>query len=581
MNSPSADLPRRRAPPFPEIPPGATVIAFKDFRECGIALPAEGTEHDGIERDTLGIPTITLRAKHDTDVSKSMPEKKRTPRDWAQSRPNFSKSWWNDWEVSEDLRNHGPYNSSVGTIDRFQQAASDFQKYRKFPPYATKVQYMWDQFKIFSGLLGTTPVWHNVSESPKNEDSDDGAESDFEDGLPSRQLQNQAGPGEKRFPPRVRPRAPYELFGKRPTIVHGNDEVKALLDAAKANKNQRALAFLEDPGRYIQLFLSSYMLNEGLAWEDRHLINAPHLLKFFVRFLLRNNVFLPEPAIETSLRAALPVIENAMHELPRTAQLGKLCPDDFALSCREVWGRKIDFVFDSSDTESEPSALADSKVATGDHEFQDALNVELLDTDKVAQDAPTEVEWWNDQDPSSFTAGGNNGPTWSASAQRVAAVLSKLGPTALPLTHEPGIVEKSVRRVMSILAPESYPNENEVEKALQKELGMWRVVLEPWLDWAEAESSDAVADSDYVSPRVLGCSHIPSVHEHDPLKTPITLLVDKPAAEKLCIGMGLGGTWVQLARVEDFEDVQKQYGERLWYCEELGMVLPSYWIASV
>jgi hypothetical protein len=113
-----ADGHKIRFPPFPTVPEGVTIIPFKDFKEHGIQV-VEG--EDEIELDGLGIPTVQLRVKHDTDFSKTNPNRKRkTAREMAATRPGFRKEWWEDWEEGEDLRNHGPYNAyalrSSGTI---------------------------------------------------------------------------------------------------------------------------------------------------------------------------------------------------------------------------------------------------------------------------------------------------------------------------------------------------------------------------------------------------------------------------------------------------------------------------------
>ncbi|KAF7304541.1 hypothetical protein HMN09_00856800 [Mycena chlorophos] len=540
----------RRAPaPFPSIPAGVEILPFAEFKECGIRMPVRASEadqhDDGVERDAHGIPTIPLRAKHDTDVSKTIPNKKRTPREWAASRPNFRKEWWLDWAEGEDLRNHGPYSAEQIPVDRLHQAASDFQKYRKFPPYATKVQYMWDQFRIFAGLLGTTPIWHNVSENPKpndDEDDEDGVASDFDDEQPS-PSQNHSQRSHTRFAPRARPRAPYAHFGQRPTIVHSNDEVKALLDGARAEKEAR-----------------------GLAWEDRHLINAPHLLRFFIHYLLRNAVFVTEPAIEQSLRACLPLIEQALLELPRTATIGRMLPDTdgFTGVCRELFDLDAD------------------GMKEGIEELRDL---------KLEDDDP-------EPDPSSFTVptATTESDAWAPSAGPSASLFAKLGPTAFPLTHEPGAVERSVRRVVEVLPPKtkrgmSYPMcaATAVEDSFLEDegLGMWRVVLDPWLGWSVPTPSSSISnakgddDDAYAEPKLL---RSPTTSQHAPTLSRITLLVDGAVARTLVAGMGMGGTWVQLARQGGAngvgEDEEEDDEGGLWYCDDLNMVLPSFWVAA-
>ncbi|KAJ7728971.1 hypothetical protein DFH07DRAFT_1066315 [Mycena maculata] len=680
-----ADVPRTRFPPFPTAPDGVTIVLFKDFKECGIRVQVfvdgDGDGEDSVEVDGLGIPTVPLRVKHDTDVSKTNPNrKKRSARELAAVRPTFRKEWWEDWAEGEDLRNHGPYNVNAANVDRFHQAASDFQKYRKFPPASTNVQWLWEQFKIFAGLLGTTPVWQKASEKAAEDAeagvSDDGFDSDDAEGKRT----TPGAYGGRKFPPRPRPRAPYELYGKEPVVVQDNDEIRGLLDDARAKKEDRVAAFLEDPGRAIQVFLSSYMKYQGLVWADRHLVYTPHVLRFFVNYLLRNQV-LPDRTSERSLRAALQTIDAAARELPRTSTISKALPDDFSRACQGCWGRRADGTLEvdlSSDEDSvsgEPDAKRIKLNPASDAEaaFESVLkeeNVEVIKTEDVlpapvpadiptpptptpaseraTTPAPTASESegeggsgaWGETaayDPSAFTPA----DAWDASPDAATSwappvppsLLPLLGPTSLPLTHAPGIVERSVRRIRSIAPPPTIgikPVEGEAADAVERALEgcLHRVVLGPWADW------DGAVEPELASPRIMRSSvgalagvgeGAPSSSEgapstsasvstpapaggapkpHDMRTDEITLLVTLDVAGLLCVGMGLGGTWVQLARVQDQErelaqesapaaandapppkkkraltKAQKERrGLRYWYVDELMMTLPSYWL---
>ncbi|KAJ7202550.1 hypothetical protein GGX14DRAFT_653628 [Mycena pura] len=620
-----------RFPPFPEAPEGVAPIPFKDFKESGIQV---FTADDEAEKDGLGIPTIALRVKHDMDVSKTNSNYKKKPvREMAAARPGWRNEWWEDWEEGEDLRNHGPYNINSAAIDRFHQAASDFQKYRRFPPIVTNVQGLWDQFRIFAGLLGMPPVW-NVASENKAEDDGQVSDDDFEEDSKPKFV-NQGGPGEKRYPPRLRPRAPYELYGKDPVIVQDNDEIKELLDEARATKEDKVVDFLEDPGRQIQIFLSSYMKNQGLVWTDRNLINAPHLLRFFVRYLLRNGV-LPDKTSERSLRSALDIIDIAAKELPLTAEVSKLLPDDFSVACQSHWGRKVGYVWDVSDSDSVDSVAGepDAKRVKLDSAPVDAFesvlkeeNVEVLKKEDLEAEAEADSAWGEpDADDASPPAADPNNP-WDAAGESDwnpparPSLLALLGPTALPLTHTPGIVEWSVRRVKELLPPPASrpplpaaaagaPDAEAVEHAV--EAGMWRAVLAPWPAW-DARDADPALSAPRILRSSLGALAQPGdaateaargpagLKPHDMLRDDITLLVQPAAAAKLCVGMGLGGTWVQLARVQDHTQpdgdeavdgavdkkkkksltkAQKERrGLRYWYLDELMMILPSYWLA--
>ncbi|KAJ7509130.1 hypothetical protein B0H11DRAFT_1963960 [Mycena galericulata] len=682
----TADGPLTRFPPFPVAPEGVTVVSFKDFVEHGILI-SEGDD-DEVERDGLGIPTIPLRTKHDTDVSKTNPNrKKKSAKEMAGSRPGFSKEWWADWAEGEDLRNHGPYDSNAARVDRFHQAASDFQKYRKFPPAGTNVQYLWDQFRIYAGLLGTTPVWQKASD--KAADDDDIDDDDFDEVDDSKAKSGGQDPsGEKRFPPRPRPRAPYELYGKEPAIVEDDEQIRDLIAASRAKKEDKVSEFLDDPARAIQVFLSSYMRSEGMYWADRNLVNAPHVLRFFVNYLLRNHV-LPDRTSERHLRSALQTIDAAAKELPLTSKISKILPDDFSRVCQVIWGRMDDNELDIGTDESvdsvkgEPEAKRVKPNPDAEAAFESVLkeeNVEVIKTEDVLPAAvdpaaapalPIQGEVGSDSaawadspayDPSSFTPpdeswdGVGTPPETDWAPPPTPSVLPFLGPTALPLTHAPGIVEWSVRRIRAILAPpiepvkcekSDGPNAESVERALEG--AMHRVVMAPWRDW-DGPAGDPVLSVPRILSRSTGplatpaAAPVPSAQDagpssssttdtpppppappgapkpHDMLADDITLLVTREVAQHLRVGMGLGGTWVQLARLQDREPTvtepapapapvatpiastasegaaaaapqsqkkkksalskaqKERRGLRYWYLDELMMTLPSYWL---
>ncbi|KAJ7098562.1 hypothetical protein B0H15DRAFT_1018873 [Mycena belliarum] len=608
---PETDVRKFHFPPFPEVPEGVTIIPFKDFREHGIRV---FEEDDGVERDGLGIPTIPLRAKHDTDVSKTNPErKKKSVKELVAARASFRKEWWEDWAEGEDLRNHGPYNDNIAPTDRLHQAASDFQRYRKFPPTYTNVQGLWDQFRIFAGLLGTTPVWHKASEKGAEKAGSSDDESDTETAAV------QAAPGERRIPPRARPRAPYELYGTEPVVVEDNEDIRGLLDAARATKEDRLADFLDSPARGVQVFLSSYMKNQGFCWVERNLTNAPHVLRFFVEYLLRNKV-LPDKTSDRSLRAALQTIDVAATELPLTAKLSKVIPDDFSLACQGCWGRKGDtYVALSDEVDSAPGDAFES-ILRDEH-------VEVIKQEDVLDAAPAlesegdgagsegAADSWADTpayDPSSWDRD-TTPPEDAWDPPALPSLLALLGPTALPLTHTPGVVEWSVRRIKAVLPPpQNAPkppvadgawaaDAEAVERALEARLH--RVVLTPWPAWDGAaepsrprilpSSVGALATPAPDAPEAASPAPVSrALKPHDVLADDITLLVEPAVAGMLRVGMGLGGTWVQLARADDnstevkpkkkkaLSKAQKERrGLRYWYLDEVMTTLPSYWIA--
>ncbi|KAG5715000.1 hypothetical protein E4T56_gene8777, partial [Termitomyces sp. T112] len=123
-------------PPFPMAPPGVTIIPFKDFKERGIQM---FPENDDIERDGLGIPTIELNKRHDTDQCKTETKKKKKaellPIQKTLSAPGARKEWWDIWMETEDskLKMTGPYDPHTSPLDRLYEAAADFRKTRTWP----------------------------------------------------------------------------------------------------------------------------------------------------------------------------------------------------------------------------------------------------------------------------------------------------------------------------------------------------------------------------------------------------------------------------------------------------------------
>ena len=96
----------------------------------------------------------------------------------------------------------------------------------------------------------------------------------------------------------------------------------------------------------------------------------------------------------------------------------------------------------------------------------------------------------------------------------------------------------------------------------------------------EADQSEDKMDSENVA------------KPHDPFKDEITVLFEPAVAEKLITGMGLAGTWVQLARQDlsagswtdenaagkQQRDEKGEFGvpTKFWYMEHLAFIIPSY-----
>ncbi|KAJ7737433.1 hypothetical protein DFH07DRAFT_842175 [Mycena maculata] len=575
-------------PSFPTIPDGVKIIPFKEFEEWGTRVVGA----DGVERDGKGIPTIRLPPKK---KAKKVPNKPAT----NSNGTIVKREWWEEWEAAgEQRRIRDPYDRNLNRVDRLHQAVIDFPRYHNLN-IRNHVQQLWEKWKNFAGV--GTPASSKVADM-----SDD--ESDFE--------------GE---PPELTPET--ENLSTQvdvPLLVAVSD---TNMGPAPVKEDDKAQLFLNDPARSVQVFLSSYMRSEGIIYDRRKLSAAPRLLRFFVQFLTRN-AFLPE--CTEGLQEALKVIAIAERELPLLFEVSNAFPDPFSLACTARWGRKVDTIVlgeRDSDADSIEDKRETKRMKTGhdadvtDESMFETARIEeveeiranntasvdsgvdgvlaTVDLNMNALKGSTDVcgSGWGDAaasqnppDPNATGAvpggwgtasGWGSGTVWddlpanvnpTPSVPAPPALIALLGPTAFPLTHEPGVVEASLRRVKSITAFTAVQSAvyGSPAEAVECELAarMSAVVLAPCLGWVEGSA-----------PRILRSSNVaPGPPLHDMLGDDITILVDPAEAKKLRVGMGLGATWVQLARVQKDEDEDGDAPPRYWYAEELVMVLPSYWL---
>lgn len=91
-------MPIYNFPPFPDPPDGVKIIAFKDFRPCGIQIMLNDDES---ELDGDGRRTVQLKVKHDLN---KLPTKKKKK---SKGGENIVKRhiWHEEWQEGEHLRN--------------------------------------------------------------------------------------------------------------------------------------------------------------------------------------------------------------------------------------------------------------------------------------------------------------------------------------------------------------------------------------------------------------------------------------------------------------------------------------------
>lgn len=210
-------------------------------------------------------------------------------------------------------------------------------------------------------------------------------------------------------------------------------------------------------------------------------------------------------------------------------------------------------------------------------------------------------EWDANSAPLSF-APEETEPSWLSPPP---SLTSLLGLTAFPLTHTTGIVESSTRRIKAIHPPPKDKanikgdSAEMVEDELERRFA--RIVMSPW----GREECDIPSPSIRKTSR--GVVIMPngevegsgSGKPHDPYKDDIVFVVEPAVLDKLSLGMGLGGLWVQIVREEVESDlangeVQKKSGGKrskkgkgpldhlsgnYWYLEELMGIFPSYFMS--
>ncbi|KAK0190379.1 hypothetical protein F5146DRAFT_1044021 [Armillaria mellea] len=537
-----------RFPPFPQAPEGVEIVSFKDYQEVGILKETA----DRIERDGRQIPTVALKKTHSADRCKTNVRSGGNDTDNFHSHADGGiREWWNNWEDMERRVQPGGYDERFSPQDRLHQAASDFIRARR--PIPPKINEMWDQIQLHLGLLQSTSVSPESDSNPKEPSKDD--EDDEE-------------------------------------------------EVSEANNDEK-MNFFENPAKSITMFLSYYMINQGFHLDDDKLREIPRVLGFFVKYLIVNNVW---PECKASLDRSQSIISIASQELICTSKISKALPDDLNYAFRDYWNINPDAFYGepvpNDDSDTAPPGVNDQGIVpeAAAAEFEQLLkdtNVDLIKQEEMG--APVEEESGdlgsenegnvNDGAAPAPQSGGDDSieQNWSR-----LGLMALLGPTALPITHTTGIVEQSMRRIADIIplpkdAPAlphaKDPSPEAVEAGLER--SFTKVVLSPWL------GSDEPTISSFSKGPVLGKDDIvgdapPSGPKpHNPWKDNITIFVGENAAKELRVGMGLGGSWIQMARQQDFEIQDnkkkkkkgKKSDDRFWYMCSLMTVLTSYHLA--
>lgn len=323
--------------------------------------------------------------------------------------------------------------------------------------------------------------------------------------------------------------------------------------------------------------------------------------------MLRNGVFAGFEAHINNLNRALLVAELAIKELPLTAKVARILPSNFDIACKECWGSKGNLsMYIPGTTTSDSSAVSTFE------EGLKAVHVEVVPSDVIldsltaknvlddafgADDAlnvslpPVDDPW-----VAAITAGQT---TSSWTDIKVDSLFTFLGPTRLPLTHTTGVVEFSTRKVKQIVSQEAVKSTpGSPSAAVEQELGnrFARVVMEPWVRTPTDELVDIVkpiitssSRGDVVEDPFAEGSDIADAY--NPCRDDISILIEPASMDYFHVGLGLCGTWVQIARCEDAErhgattdqdmlHANKHPRDCFWYLENVASVFPSFYTES-
>lgn len=614
----------------------------------------EDLDEEEIEVDNLGIPTVMLRVKHSlTEQELARRKKKRKRTHVVENGVSRKLMWYEEWEEGEGLRTCGPVNSLQSRVDRLHYACQDFRTSRTWPNVTSGLPQLWDAFRLYIGIISYIPQpGGRLKPRPQEEEEED--EDDDED-APSSSKVEVVDEGEARA--RFERKLQQEAEERRKNSPLTDEQYQARLEKRKDMKDNRMDFFFDDMEMAMKIFFSSHYRDKGLMWDRVRCRDGPILIEFFFRFVIRNRVL---PEYEKELKKALEIVRLAKKELLQTFVIGETLLDKFAQGCEQLWGSKVPTIYISLDIPSTtpdppPVIPARDRAATDEEqkkfaEFVASQNtnaeaINLNDTDFDTADKRDAVAdnvdvnglnvdpawgscwgnnsggtsgWgqpvegseshtaWGDPEGGSWgkndTSGGwgdNTGSsTWTA--PKLASLVEFMGPTALPITHTTGIVERSTRKIHKIVLPR-VKSSNSKRRPPQDAAGFVEeefearfayVVLSPW-----KKIGNHVA-SDVQPPAILKTSRgeiFEAIGEnkdkpkpprtHDPTKDDIWLLMEPATAENLSMGMGLLGTWIQIARkdtkagdeLSSCQTHEEYWGPtKYWYVEELLATLPSY-----
>lgn len=281
---------------------------------------------------------------------------------------------------------------------------------------------------------------------------------------------------------------------------------------------------------------------------------------------------------------------------------------------------------DATEETTDPNDLKAFLASSGQPDIQiiDPNDEDFKLAEEIQRDAVQDNVDLNGEeiDPASLSWGDPPvDPDWGVSdsgwfVEKEASLTDFMGPTVLPSTHTTGIMERSTRQIIKVVPPPDLSKEQPKKKSknkgkspqelVEEELGrqFGYMVMAPWRRTGNYNKSDAINPQTLPDSRgpivgedgeIQNPSENPAIPVHNPAKDEILVLISSETVEKLTVGMGLQGTWVQIARQdlsapeEEWDNDGKKkpkgkkggygvYGEptKWWYLEQLMCAITSF-----
>lgn len=390
---------------------------------------------------------------------------------------------------------------------------------------------------------------------------------------------------------------------------------------SQAQMQARIQVFCEEPLKWIRMFLSYFIVEQGLILcvclllsvgcenltilhsSDRLLAETSRVFAFYTRYLRDNDVLVGRRReVDDMVRCAERSCEEVVL-LPRLDRFrGEL--DDGLLQTFGVfpdtfWAVDIGLNSDEEkdhdayevELEEQGAEIIRTQDLDGMQSETSSLNTfdgldSVVDVSNEPENLEGRAQW------AGVPAGDWGLDSDGEDPAAPLSLLPLLGLTALPLTHTAGVVEDAAREIVKIIPPVQKPPKSAVATepsadAVEGELEarFYRVVLRPW--------------NNFVSPSIHWLSRGPTIPLEEDMPAAydgprphhlghddITILANKDTADLLekCRGMRVHAVFIQLARLSDFEPVaegskkkkSKRGDARFWYVSHVKGSFTSY-----